>query len=106
MRELSNQASSDIAQVCGIAATGETTNITTTGGGANDSSAALESGVYRIFSNVDITISSGIVGTTAAATDMPMAANSPEYFYIKADHIVSIWDTGAGGGTVAITRLP
>ena len=105
MSVLISDENREIAQCLRLPVTGSTTNVTTLAT-ANISTAALSAGIYRIISSVDVHISSGPVGTAATASDMEMRANSPEYFYVNSQWIVSAYDAGAGGGVVSVTRMP
>ena len=81
-------------------ASGQTTTITTVAA-ASTASTALTGGVYRVSSSGAVTIAQG---ATATATDLPLAANMPEYFYVAPGQTVAAYSV-AGGDTVSITRV-
>jgi len=73
--------------------------------GSHPSGQIVNGGVYRIVSSLDVTLA---LGATATASDMPMRANQPEYFYLNAGSTVSAYNATAGitTDTVQITRMP
>ena len=75
--------------------------------GVGVSSAVLPAGMYRIISDADVTLASDTVPATPAATanDLPMRANTPEYFYVNAGDTISAFDA-VGGNAVILTRMP
>jgi len=73
---------------------------------ANVSSPALAAGMYRIISTANIAIASGKPGSIATATDLPMCANAPEYFYVNGGETINAFDQGAGGATVSYSKMP
>ena len=102
MSALVSDNNNAIAQCFRMPRTGQTTNITTLAA-ASVPSGQLAAGVYHIVSTVDVTICEGAV---AAATDMPLKANSEIFFYVNANQNVSVYDAGAGGAVVSLTKMP
>lgn len=84
--------------------TGSTTTITLTTGSTSVASAALTAGMYRIVCSAATQICSG-AAPVALATDMPMAANQAEYFYVNAGEKVA-GISATAGATVVLTKMP
>ena len=73
----------------------------TVGGGVGISS-VLPAGTYRIIADADVTVAQG---ATVSASDMPLRANQPEYFYINANTKVSVF-AAVAPANVTLTRMP
>jgi len=83
-----------------LPSSGSTTVLTTLAANST-ATAALNKGVYRINSTGAVTVAKG---ATALATDMPLAANAPEYFSVDQGDTIAVYSV-AGGDTVSITRV-
>lgn len=95
-----------VVQAAYLGQTGSTTTITTAAAASAKTAAALNGGLYRVVSTVDVRIASGVFATvTAAATDTPIAAYQEEYFMIRGGDTIAAYDAGAGGGTVSISEM-
>ncbi|RMH12599.1 MAG: hypothetical protein D6698_15145 [Gammaproteobacteria bacterium] len=81
---------------------GDSITITVSVAGSSGLASNLQAGVYRIISDADVTIAEG---TIATANDMPIRANQPEYFYVRAGQSVSVYGATAPANIV-LTRMP
>jgi len=105
MSVLVSDESYAIAQCFRLPNSGATGAITTVAAN-NASSAALSAGIYRVISDVAVSLASGPVGHASTASDLQMRADTPEYFYINSGDILCAYDAGVGGGVVSYTRMP
>ena len=95
---LARDNNGQLVQAGTLQATGATTNISSAAGSAATAS-ALEAGLYRVTTDIDAYI---CVGATAAATDMPLWANTTEYFYINGK--LAAYCSGTGG-VISATKV-
>jgi len=105
MSSLVSDSNNSVAQCFRLPNSGATGAITTVAA-SNASSAALAAGVYRVISDVSVSLAAGPVGHIATTADLQMRANAPEYFYINSGDILCAYDAGIGGGMVSYTRMP
>ena len=105
MSKLVTESNNSVAQCFRLPNSGSTGAITTVAA-ANASSGALVAGMYRVISDVAVSLAAGPVGHAATASDLQMRADAPEYFYVNKGDILCAYDAGAGGGVVSYTRMP
>jgi len=105
MSSLVSDSNNSVAQCFRLPNSGSTGAITTVAAN-NASSAALAAGVYRVISDVAVSLAAGPIGHAATASDLQMRADTPEYFYINSGDILCAYDAGVGGGVVSYTRMP
>ena len=67
-----------------------------------ESASAVTSSLVRLLATTACFVRSGVTGGSAVVTDLPLAANVPEYFTLKKGHFVQAITSG-GSGTLYIT---